>query len=87
MEKSLKGYLQLGVKTVVFEKTVVERQWKYGLSWSSDKLTACFLVLDSPQNLQEVNEHHAVGELSILFFYFWVEVRETLIENQILQAL
>ena len=62
MEKSLKGYLQLRVKTVVFEKTVVERQWKYELSWSSDKLTACFLVLDSPQNSQEDNEHHAVGE-------------------------
>ena len=62
MEKSLKGYLRLRVKTVVFEKTVVERQWKYDLSWLSDKLTACFLVLDSPQNSQEVNEHHAVGE-------------------------
>jgi hypothetical protein len=34
------------------EKSLKECLGLYDLSWSSDKMTTCFLVLDSPQNSQ-----------------------------------
>lgn len=43
LEESLKEYLGLGVQAAVSKKTVIGRQWKYDLSWSSDKMTTCFL--------------------------------------------